>query len=330
MIKRNQGIEVAKIIACLGVVFLHVFIGGFEISEPMNLNAYLYFLGTLSIPLFFMANGFFIMNKGVIGYNYSFRKIWAIVKLMFIWTVLYWAISGFDSNPLLAFFSPIIQRGYFMQFWFFYSLIVIYLSLPLLTKWLTNIARYRFVLGLLLAIIIMVEAANLFLLGPPIQEVLPQTFRLWTWYFYFMLGGFIRKSEGISIFKVLKRKYLKVMVILLILLMPFYCFYLGQTLLATTYAEYFYDSIYIVVTVAGLFYLLSTTTRLYSGLIEFFNGKTIGIFIIHYHIIVKLNGIIGGENSLINLAAIVPVFILSYVLTLAVIKLNLSKYLLKL
>ena len=53
---------------------------------------------------------------------------------------------------------------------------------------------------------IFIEMINTFILYKPLQQYIPQTFRIWTWLFYYIMGGFfgeinIRKIEVNNIFK---------------------------------------------------------------------------------------------------------------------------------
>lgn len=51
--KRLYGIDIIKLLTCVGVVILHVITLAFDIDQPMNWSTYLYYLGIFSIPLFF-------------------------------------------------------------------------------------------------------------------------------------------------------------------------------------------------------------------------------------------------------------------------------------
>ena len=60
---RNINLDLLKVLACVGVVLLHTTMGGFKDTGSWNLLAYLYYLGTYSIPLFFMVNGYLLLGK---------------------------------------------------------------------------------------------------------------------------------------------------------------------------------------------------------------------------------------------------------------------------
>lgn len=59
---RNIGLDLLKVFSCVGVIALHSSITGFTLDN-FNISAYIYYLGTYFIPLFFMVNGYFLLNK---------------------------------------------------------------------------------------------------------------------------------------------------------------------------------------------------------------------------------------------------------------------------
>ncbi len=60
---RNINLDLLKVLACVGVVLLHTTMDGFKETGSWNLLTYLYYLGTYSIPLFFMVNGYLLLGK---------------------------------------------------------------------------------------------------------------------------------------------------------------------------------------------------------------------------------------------------------------------------
>lgn len=60
---RNINLDLLKVLACVGVVLLHTTMGGFKDTGSWNLLAYLYYLGTYSIPLFFYGQWLSIVRK---------------------------------------------------------------------------------------------------------------------------------------------------------------------------------------------------------------------------------------------------------------------------
>lgn len=66
---RIVGLDLLKIIACLGVVGLHT-IG----KDSSEINRILYYLCGYAIPCFFMVHGYFILNKAELKCTYLIKK----------------------------------------------------------------------------------------------------------------------------------------------------------------------------------------------------------------------------------------------------------------
>lgn len=61
--KRNIGIDLIKIVACFLVITLHSLSPVDPVVYNNIFNISLYYVGTLAIPIFFMASGYFVLNK---------------------------------------------------------------------------------------------------------------------------------------------------------------------------------------------------------------------------------------------------------------------------
>ena len=175
---RNINLDLLKVLACVGVVLLHTTMGGFKDTGSWNLLTYLYYLGTYSIPLFFMVNGYLLLGKREITSPYILQKVKWILITVSSWNIIVWLFKrDFTVNPIKKIVGSLIQKGYFFQFWFFGALILIYLCLPILSKFLNSKRRYLYILALLIVIGFIVELANIFFQKPLLTHVM-QTFRL--------------------------------------------------------------------------------------------------------------------------------------------------------
>ena len=97
---RNINLDLIKVLACIGVVLLHTTMVGFKETGSWNLLAYLYYLGTYSIPLFFMVNGYLLLGKRNITYSYILEKVkWILItvsswfdgaKRLFLSVLVFW------------------------------------------------------------------------------------------------------------------------------------------------------------------------------------------------------------------------------------------------
>ena len=190
--KRDLSLDVIKIISCLFVVLMHTLR---RYDQSVELHPFLYYLTRCSMPLFFMASGAVQLTKEQITYNYCFKKIWNIIKLMLFYygfDVIFRFLFGFDYSINGAIVAVKGAYGDYAVFWFLRTLIMIYLVLPgihYLYK------RYPLYLLLFLGLIcigldaynvwhVLYQGATSYIEAP----INPQ-YRLWVWLFYYILGG---------------------------------------------------------------------------------------------------------------------------------------------
>lgn len=326
--KRLYGIDIIKLLACLGVVILHVTTLAFGIDQPMNWSAYLYYLGTFSIPLFFLINGFFLLNRKELPYSYIFKKIAGILFIVMCWSVMYWLVSfNFHDNILRKIVGSLLQKGYFYQFWFFGSLLIIYPTLPYLKKLLQNIKVHITVMIFLLVIGSTIQLLNFILPTVPIQKFIPQTLRLWTWYSYYIMGGLIGRTEVVQFVTKLQTPKIKYLTATLVFLSPFIFFWICQNIFELKYAEYFYDSIFVKLLTVLIFisiYKIQLSTFLQKW-VPFLSAGIMGIFIVHTHVIRLLLKFMDLSKPLVNTLGIILVFILSFCVVWIMNKIPLAK-----
>ena len=282
---RNINLDLLKVLACVGVVLLHTTMGGFKETGSWNLLTYLYYLGTYSIPLFFMVNGYLLLGKREITYSYILQKVKWILITVWSWTFIVWLFKrDFTENLIKKIVGSLIQKGYFFQFWFFGAVILIYICLPILKKFLNSKRSYLYILSVLLVIGLIFELANI-VLQMPIQTYVIQTFRLWTWFFYYVLGGYIAQftmKELKSRFK----NWMKIVSILLFLISPLILFFIAKTAYHNLFAEYFYDTLFVKVSTLGIFLTILTLTlnEKRNEWIVSLSNQTMGVFITHTYI----------------------------------------------
>lgn len=309
-LKVNLGLENLKIVLCMLVVVLHTSIYAYE----LDIFAYLYYLGTIAIPLFFMLNGYFLLGKNFNNikeaYQYIFKKIVSIIYIVVFWNLLLYIVNlNFDENVFENIIKSLLQKGKLGHFWFFGSLIIIYITYPFLLK-ISKSKGSGFILIVIGLFSEGINILNFFVDKLPLQSNVVQTFRLWTWLFYFLLGGYIftrTKGEKIQI-----KNIYKYMLVVVILLMPLLIKYISNIKFNTVYAEYFYDFalIKIIAIVVFLFFLGYVPKR--ENSILRISSATGGIYVIHILVIKVLNKILPENTFLGNLSLIVLTFVISF------------------
>lgn len=106
--ERILGVDLVKLIACVMVVVLHVFGAGGGI----------YLIGSWGIPLFFMANGFFLFDREL-SWNYCARKLKKYVSFYLSWTILFIPLESYRNRELT--FVPVqafMGKGLLFHLWF--------------------------------------------------------------------------------------------------------------------------------------------------------------------------------------------------------------------
>ena len=119
----------------------------------------------------------------------------------------------------------------------------------------------------------------------PVQTYVIQTFRLWTWFFYYILGGLVAQFD-IDNLKYIFKGWMKVVSMLLLLISPMILFFMAKTIYHNLFAEYFYDILLVKVISLGLFLTLLTLTIDFNKykIIYFLSVQTMGVFIIHTYV----------------------------------------------
>ena len=193
--KRNLSIDLIKIIAMFGVLALHVRWPRYT-TMPMisDLLRCWYPIWGIAMPLFFMVSGYLMYNKEI-TWSYIIQKVWKIIKFVTIIITVYiipYVLITHDYNCWKWYIACYIQAGKFFQFWYFGSIIIIYLMLPYLSKLMHS--NYLNNVLILLAII----CSFVFILNWMYafeRKYTWQTLRLWNWLFYFLMGCWVNKNQ---------------------------------------------------------------------------------------------------------------------------------------
>lgn len=321
-LQRNVSLDFLKVLSCISIVILHIF--G---RKPNVYNSIFYYVATFAIPIFFMVNGFLLIKKERIDYKYILKKIVKIFIIIFSWNIIL-SIAIFlykrgIQNPIIETVKNLIQKGTFFQFWFFGSLIIIYCILPILHKILSkNKNIYKIVLLILFFICIMIDVINI-ILGLNGQKIFTeqiiQTFRLWTWLFYFLLGGYIGKyNVELNVCK--NKKVYNLAILLTMVVIVIYQYIIGNFIFKNFHAEYFYDNILI------MFYVLLIWSGVYNNqkyfkyesIIEKLNKYIIGIYILHPLIIKGISKFYQYDNFLINIIMLILILSISVIISIVI------------
>ena len=202
----------------------------------------------------------------------------------------------------------------------FGALILIYLCLPILKKFLKSKNRYLLALSLLVIIGFVLELTN-YLLQKPVQVYVIQTFRLWTWFFYYILGGFIAQFNLATLRNCFKN-WMKVVTLVLLFISPFILYVLAKGIHHNLYAEYFYDSIFVKIVSLGIFLTVLTfdlnTDK--NRWIIYLSNQIMGVFIIHTYAMKVWEKLVGFSFAGANLLFLIFTLSVSFIVVGILIK----------
>lgn len=302
MKQKVYGIDLLKVMACIGVVCLHTVNGSLDI-----VNRILTLVCSLSIPIFFMCSGYVVFLKENISYEYVAKKIIKILAVCLFWEIMH-AIAYFlyyheMRNFIKSFFLDFLQKGLFFHFWFFGSLIILYFLLPILRRMEQKTPRlYIGILAFLGGACICIDGISM-VAGRQVSLSIIQTFRLWQWLFYYMMGGFIATYSGkISVWFC---KYRGMYVTMALFVLVAWQWIVGTYCFGGIMIEGFYGSLPVIIATILIFlYLYQTTLNdVMISVIEIATSCIMGIYIVHPFILSVIVHFIPmfATNGILNL-----------------------------
>lgn len=196
--KRNQSLDLVKIIAMLGVVALHC-----QLYIPREYHS-TYILSTLvagfPIPLFFMVSGY-LMLKRQPGVRYCAKKVFNIIRFLACFTFVYWLILRMPEGACLIMWPKyvalaMLQKGPLPIFWYFGAMCILYACLPLIVC--LDRKNKKFLIYLTTFLFVVETAVFIGNCIYGVDQRVDQSLRVWNWFFYFCLGGLLVKYPEIT------------------------------------------------------------------------------------------------------------------------------------
>lgn len=283
--ERDCGIDLIRVAACCAVVGLHTFSNGLTTFSSISY----YFCG-FAVPVFFMASGAFLLNRGGVTYSYSIRKIKQLAAVLIRWVLVISFCIGvggyvFGAEELIAipklflstFKGTLLQRGLLSHCWFLWSLSFIYILLPTLSR--LSMSRKRLIFGVTVSLGLLIHIFSC-VVGMPLEALVPQAFRIWIWLEYFLLGGLIYPfcKKGARVWT--SGMFLAVSTIVAVGWQLFAGSFLMPETACAAHAEYFYDSVTCVVWCSALFVFVEALRPSRKPWIHL-ASLTMGIYLFH-------------------------------------------------
>lgn len=325
--KIDNNLNLLKVLACFAVVTLHVSFVCVENLQKTNLSYILYYASTFAVPVFFMVNGALILKKEEITYKYIGKKVVNILKIVLLWNIVFVILKFIATHKcdriIDTFIDSLLQKGFFFQFWFFGALILIYITLPILKK-IINDKNFVKLFMFILAITVCIDIFNMYrgINGLEIvKNIVPQTFRMWTWYLYFILGHLIYMNKD-NISKKINFRLNTILLLIFTIICITYEIFMSNKI-SSLYAENYYDNILIIIEIALLFSwgLRVQLSNMIIKVVNFISPCMIGIYIFHIAIkdILKVSSY---KNVIINTIFIFVVFLISTIISYCISKIK--------
>ncbi|WP_034057491.1 acyltransferase [Lacinutrix jangbogonensis] len=283
-----------RVISTIAVVILHV-------SSPIlykygEIPVRIWNIGNLfdgatrfCVPVFFMISGALLLSK---DYELSYfikKRFWRIIPPLLFWSLIYisydYIILGENSYSLIDTIKLIIRKIFYgskFHLWFVYTLLGLYLFIPILRKWIKNSNENEILYFLV------IWFATILYSIPHFKMYFPKIpLTNFTGYIGYLVLGYY-----LSNFK-LKYKYTPIIFIILGITITIYgTYYITQN--KGEFAGYFYG--YLTPNVAlssiGIFLTLkniSIKNKMIKAIISFLNNHSFGIYLAHILILTLIN-----------------------------------------
>lgn len=310
---RSVGLTVLKTISCFTAVTFY------STSQLCNETCFLnytllgilYFLSVVATPLFFLVNGYADTERA--KEQIDWRRIFAVFVIFAFW----------NGIGLLT-FDHVAQNSYFLQSWLLLSLASIYLLNPIFTRILSNEKWSIYALTAFVVVMLVIDIIGI-IRQKALFANLPDSFRVWTWYFYYFLGRFLALRKWRILTKRLAIKRIaRIGVIPAFALLYFYEKLITVYIYKSFKAGYFLDSIFVLAATLCLFIIFDNIKIRIKMIKRFFHyvaPTMIGVYILHDAVFFYVNKLYPAQNVGIATLYLFVVFIIS-VLIVRLIKLN--------
>lgn len=340
-LNRNYNIDLIKIISCIAVVGLHT------LNVDNKFTCALYYLCGFAVPFFFIINGYFTLKKNRLSVIYFLNKIGNIFRIVILWNVFFWGFRGvvylFSDKLQIGYVYKLpqeivgcfLQKGALWQFWYLGALIITYLCLLILNRFFLCKEKEQRVymcgkLWIIVMIISIIIQGISYYMGYSVQSNIIQTFRMWTWLQYFLLGSFIDKIEKEICNRISLMNH-GIIVLFLTGVTVYFKIYMGIHILDTNFAEYFYDDLLNVVWIVFLFvFILRLSIKeIWKKRIQHLSFLTFGVYIIHPFIITLFRRGINVSTGLTSFVLFMVISFISFIIIGIFSKMLFSDYFIK-
>lgn len=142
--RRIPYLDILRVVACLLVILIHTPIRQYDTyyNTPSVANAIYTVLVAVNCNLFFMISGALLLPVTMPARRFVKRRLWVVLPPLVVWTVVYLL----EHALLLHNFTPRLLTSVLFHpveglLWYVYVLVVIYVTLPLMSKCIDAIGK---------------------------------------------------------------------------------------------------------------------------------------------------------------------------------------------
>lgn len=316
--KRLFYLDWLRLLATLCVVIIHVSAGYVSSMQP-NLELLWFsanFFESLSrwaVPVFVMISGVLLLSddRELSGTDFFIKRTTKVLIPFLGWSIIFYAygvFKGYFTSSIMNFMNQLLINGIATHFWFFYMIIGIYLTTPLIKVLVNNAKKNQIEYFLVLWYIssVLLKLISFIYSVKPTIEL-----NFVTGYIgYFILGYYLNEYDFKNKFRIISYLCLIIGVVGTFILTYYYTLENNGTLNSFWY-EYFSPTT--VMTSIGIFVLFKYKLGRHplSGLLMQINKASLGIYILHLWLMQnylwKLFPVVQNKFSLI---LVVPINIL--------------------
>lgn len=199
--ERNNSIDFLRVAASIAVIIIHVSTAPIGSTVTM-VSGYIlkklelvHILMQWSVPVFFMITGFCMMKKSTCTYTYCFSKVLRYIGTLFTVGLFYALLEGIfvartiNLTIIINAFKSVIGGYTWEHMWFLYSIIGVYLVMPVIHSFMNQEHQQRLILtGLLFFFNILCPTINRYLF-------IGVEFPFEGYLIYVCFGGILAKCE---------------------------------------------------------------------------------------------------------------------------------------
>ena len=285
-----------RVISTIAVIILHVsapilYEFGEISEESWNIGNFYDGIVRFCVPVFFMLSGALLLSKDY-ELNYFLKKrFWRIIPPLIFWSLIYIfydnVLVGEKSFTLINFIKMLIRNVFYgskFHLWFVYTLLGLYLFIPILRKWIKNSNNNEILYFLIIwfvTIIYSLPYLKIYLPNIPLTN--------FSGYIGYLVLGYYLSNLTI------RKKYLPIIFIIIGIVITVYgTHYLTHK--NNEFSGYFYGYLTpnVLLSSIGVFLILKNSTiknKAIKNLILFLSNQSFGIYLVHILVLTLLNKI---------------------------------------